>query len=132
MAPRKKTTVVPPVEPAIEQPPEQPVIRNDVPVPTLNAIPVRVERDSDKRPSTVRRASTGKGGAKSGGGKGAPSRSSSSSRNQGTSTTKRKKKKKSTKKVTAKGPLLGGRKSEPSKKTKRKASAKRFTKRAVR
>ena len=131
MAPRKKANVVPPVEPATEQPPEQPVIRNDVPAPTLNAIPVRVERNNNMQPSTVRRPSkSNKGGAKSGNGKGVPSRNSSSSRNQGTSTTKRKKKKSEKSfMVKGKGNSQGELKYRPSKKTKKKATAKRFTKR---
>src|SRR5450631_1641788 len=120
MAPRKKANAV---EPAIEQPPAQPVIADVAPalaVPALNVVPVRVERPAVRPSSNVRAPSKGnKGGVKSGGGK----RSGGGTRvgggnPQGTVVGHKPKKKKAKKKgFMVKGYSLGERKGGPRKTT---------------
>jgi hypothetical protein len=131
MAYRKKADVVLTVEPAIEQPTEQPVkanIATATPVQPFNVTPVRVERPAARQSSNVRPASKGnKSGAKSGGGKGSPGKAvrvGGGGYSQGIVGNKPKKKK-AKKRLTFRGKSLGDLEYKPSKKTTKKGLAKR-------
>jgi|ERR1039458_6609077 hypothetical protein len=126
MVSRKKTNVIPTVEHAVEQPPEQPLIPNDAPIPpvpsdsTLRRSTSGVERESERY---------SKGGAKSGAGKGGSGKSFKGSSSEETSASKPMKRKKKMKGYELKG--MGIR--EPSRyKPNKKKTAKKGTHKIVR